>query len=300
MVNWNTLEITSTAIRSVFQHVKDVTYEIILIDNGSTKDESTKELPARFPHVKFIANGKNLGFSKANNQGTTVARGRFVLLLNSDTVQIENAIGKSVAYMDAHAEVGALGVLHLNNDAAHTVQPSAFEFPRPLNEIEGLLKFSSDYQPQLPDKTLVEEKDVDWIVGSYLFMRRECLIQVGELDERFFVYDEDIDWCKRTQAAGWKIRFWSGASMVHIGSATHPHIKDKTFMHFSSHLTYIHKHHTFFVAALYYMVMNVRLGMATARQLLRLLTGKTTPADLHERYQRQLQFLLLRSSRAGV
>ena len=299
LVNWNSLELTSQAISSLKDKTHGIIYEVILIDNGTDQDSSPVELPKRFPWIKFIANPDNRGFSKASNQGIKEARGRYVLLLNSDTIQIENALGEAVRYMDAHADVGALGIRHLNNDDGKTVQPSFHEFPNPWLDVLSLLGLirlrSNDSHIFDPEK----EQDVDWVCGSFLLMRRECLAQVGVLDEQFFIYSEDIDWCLQARRAGWKVRFWPGAAMIHIGSASHPHMKDKTFAHFRSNLTYIRKNYSLIAAGAYYSAMCLRLTGATLMQALRYTVGQATKADLRERYERQRQFLFLRSSQTG-
>jgi GT2 family glycosyltransferase len=142
-------------------------------------------------------------------------------------------------------------------------------------------------------------QDVDWVCGSFLLMRRACLDQIGPLDERFFIYDEDIDWCRRAGAAGWKIRFWPGASMVHVGASARPFMKDKTFVHFRSHLSYIRKHHSWVPAGLYYLAIVGRLTFAMLWQTLRWLGGASSFADVCERSNRQRQFALLRPGRTG-
>ena len=298
LVNWNACEMTSAAIESIRAHTRDISYEIFVADNGSTRDASVTELPRRFPAVQFIPNRSNLGFSVANNQGIVRARGRYVLLLNNDTIQTENALAASVGYMDAHPEVGALGILHRNADAQRSEQASAFGFPRPWREVGSLLglRLSTEYGAAIRGDV---EQDVDWVVGSFLLMRRACLDAIGPLDERFFIYDEDIDWCRRARTAGWKIRFWPGASMVHIGASARPFMKDKTFVHFRSHLSYIRKHHSSAPAALYYLVMVGRLTMSTLWQTLRWLGGAASLADVRERSNRQMQFALLRPGRTG-
>ncbi len=126
LVNWNSLNLTADALASLEKFTKDIRYEVFVIDNGTTKDASLVELPKQFPWIHLISNGDNRGFSKANNQGIRRSKGRYILLLNNDTIQIENALGKAVAYMDAHPEVGALGINHLNHDAERSHQPSFF------------------------------------------------------------------------------------------------------------------------------------------------------------------------------
>jgi GT2 family glycosyltransferase len=297
LVTWNALVLTSQALESIEKHAAGISYEVFVIDNGTTKDDTVRALPARFPWVKFIANPDNRGFSRANNQGVRRARGRYILLLNNDTIQIENALGKAVEYMDGHPEVGALGITHLNNDEARSFQPSFFDFPTAWPEVQSLLGLSKPVVGAPPDYG--REQDADWVVGSFLMMRRACFEEVGELDERFFIFDEDIDWCLRATRLGWKIRYWPGARMIHVGSAARPFMKDKTFVHFRSHLSYLKKNHSGSVAAAYYAAMALRLSLATGKQAMLALTGQARLEDVRERFERERQFLLLRSGRTG-
>jgi GT2 family glycosyltransferase len=298
LLNWNSLEVTSGALISLREYTQGISYEVFVVDNGSTRDASVTELPRRFPWVQFLWNSQNEGFTRANNRACRLARGRYVLLLNSDTVQTENALGAAVGYMDRHSDVGALGIAHRNNDATGSFQPSLFDYPRPWAEIRGLMRIFAARLPPAPERT-PPEQDVDWVCGSFLLMRRECLEQVGELDERFFSYDEDIDWCLRANRASWKVRFWPGASMIHLGGIANPLMRDKTFTMFRSHLSYIHKHHGWLTAATYYSAMALRLMGATARQSVRWLSGRARSADVWQRCRRQIQFLFLQPGRAG-
>jgi GT2 family glycosyltransferase len=295
LINWNSLEVTSAALASLREHTQGIAYEVFVVDNGS-RDDSTAELRRRFPWVGVLANAVNEGFTRANNQAIRPSSGRYVLLLNNDTVQTENALAAAVHYMDRHPDVGALGIMHRNNDAGRTFQPSAFDFPRPWVETAGLLGLTAG--SSLAQET-PPEGNVDWVCGSFLLMRRECLEQIGELDERFFIYDEDVDWCLRATKAGWKVRFWPGASMVHLGAASNLLMKDKTFTMFRSHLSYIRKHHGRLAALCYYLAMGLRLMAATAKQGLRWVVGRAGRADVGQRWRRQSQFLFLQSGRVG-
>jgi GT2 family glycosyltransferase len=298
LVTWNASELTRTALQSIRDHTHGITYETIVIDNATTQDDTARVLPAEFPWIRFLANEENLGFSKANNQGIRQSGGRYVLLLNNDTVQTVNALGAAVRYMDDHPEVGALGIMHRNADAERSFQPSCFPFPSPWREIGALLGLRRRQIPTSPEPP--PEQDVDWVCGSFLLLRRACLDAAGDLDERFFMYDEDIDWCLRARRAGWRVRYWPGASMVHLGSAVKRFMKDKTLAHFRSHLSYITKNHSRTCAVLYYLVMVARLSLASCRQLVSCLFGKAPFTEFRLRWRRQLQFLCLRPSRAGV
>lgn len=294
LTNWNALDLTAAALTSIREHTTGITYEVFVIDNGTTKDAGVTELPRRFPWVTLITNATNLGFTKANNQGVRRSQGRYVLLLNNDTVQTENALGEAVRYMDAHPDVGALGVLHRNNDAARSFQPSFHPFPRPLTDVLGVLGLGRPRSIPRP-----VEQDVDWVCGSFLLMRRGCLEEVGPLDERYFSYDEDIDWCLQARRAGWKVRFWPGVSMVHLGGAANPFLRDKTLVIFRSHVSYLRKNHSAAAAAAFYLAMAGKLTLAVAKTTLRAVLGGASRADVRQRWHRLISFALLRSGRVG-
>jgi GT2 family glycosyltransferase len=294
LVTWNALEVTAAAIDSIRAHTAGITYEVFVVDNGTTKDDTVAELPRRFPWVRFIANPDNRGFTRANNQGIREARGRYVVLLNNDTVQTGNALGEAVRYMDARPDVGALGIMHLNNDEGRSFQPSFFDFPRPAADVLGLFR-----RPRLPPAPEVRERDVDWVCGSFLLMRRAALEQVGPLDERYFIYDEDVDWCLHARRAGWTVRFWPGASMVHLGSQANPFMRDKTLVMFRSHVSYLRKNHGWPAAAAFYLGMGLKLTLAAAKQVLRLLVGRATREDVRQRWNRLRNFVALRPGKVG-
>lgn len=291
VVTWNSLEVTAAALNSLRLYTEGIEYEVIVIDNGTTKDDTPTELPARFPWVRFIANPDNRGFTRANNQGIRVARGRYVLLLNSDTIQTENALGQAVRYMDGQPGVGVLGIMHRNSDAEKTFQPSHFAFPQPWRDTLALLGIRG--KPSAAPE--VKEQNVDWVCGSFLMTRRTVLDQIGSLDERYFAYDEDIDWCLGAKRAGRVVRYWPGVSMIHIGSVAAPHLRDKTGLMFRSHVTYLRKNHGRLAAAGYYAATGLLLVLATIKQFLKFALGRATRADLRVRTRRLGNFLLLRA-----
>ena len=295
LVNWNARALTEDALRTLRAHTRGITYEVFVVDNGSRDGSEPLQLAEQFPWVKVLRNPDNRGFSRANNQALRRARGRYLLLLNNDTRQVENALGTAVTWMDAHPDVGALGITHLHDDG-QTPQHSFFPFPDPWLDVQSLVGFM-DGEPPAPD--FVREQDVDWLVGSFLMIRRNCYEDVGELDERFFVYDEDIDWCLRARQSGWRICYSPCARMVHVGAASKPHLKDKTFMHYRSHLAYLAKHHGS-AAAAYYVAMSARLAASTGKQALRFLVGRARAEDVQARLLRQRHFMTLGHGKAGV
>lgn len=301
LVTWNSLEITAAALDSLRRHTAGIAYEVLVIDNGTTEDDTPTELPRRFPWVRFLANPDNRGFTRANNQGLRVARGRYVLLLNSDTIQTQNAPGEAVHYLDGNPGVGVLGIMHRNNDADRTFQPSCFPFPKPWRDTLALLGFRGN--PTAPPAAV--ERDTDWVCGSFLMARRSVLDEIGLLDERYFAYDEDIDWCLSAKRAGWAVRFWPGASMIHIGSVAAPHLRDKTGMMFRSHVSYLRKNHGRPAAAGYYAAIGILLVLALAKQVLKSAIGRSNRVEIGSRWARLIGFLTLRppvilASRTGI
>ena len=300
LVCWNSLRLTSAAIQTLRAHTTGVQYEIIVIDNGSAEAASAKELGRCFPDIQLILNPENLGFAAANNQGIALARGRYVLLLNSDTEQTENAIGRAVEYMDAQPHVGILGIMHRNGDPGQTFQRSTAPFPTPIAScrrvIRGTFRKTQAVVPNEPPL----EKEVDWVTGSFLFARRACLDQVGPLDERFFVYVEDIDLCYQARKAGWQVRFWPGVSLVHLGSSSADRVADKTFMLYRNELEFFRKNQPRLATFVFYMVMTTRLWLSTLYQAGRLVGRRARWADVRSRWNRLWKFMTLRSDRSGL
>ena len=194
---------------------------MIVIDNVST-DDSVEMVNKDFPQVTLIENSENRGFAAANNQGIAIAKGRYVLLLNPDTVVLDNAIGKTLSFADAHPEAAVVGCRVLNPD--RTLQPTCFMFPSILNML-----LSSTYLYKLFPKSRFfgrermtwwdrnDVREVDVVTGCFMLIRHEAIEQVGLLDERFYIYCEETDWCYRFKQTGWKIMYTPYANIIHLG-----------------------------------------------------------------------------------
>lgn len=221
IVNWNTKKILSDCLRSVYEQAGDVDYEVIVVDNAST-DGSLDMIKSDFERVVLLENAQNKGFATANNQGMEIAKGRYVLLLNSDTVVLDGAIAKTVSFADAHPRAGVTGCRVLNAD--RTLQPTCFMFPSILN-----MFLSSTYLYKFFPRSRFfgrermtwwdrsDVRQVDVVTGCFMLVRREAIDQVGVMDERFFMYAEETDWCYRFREEGWDVTFTPAGQIIHLG-----------------------------------------------------------------------------------
>ncbi|MFC1738370.1 glycosyltransferase family 2 protein [Planctomycetota bacterium] len=255
IVNWNTRNILHNCLRSVYQQSKNVNFEVIVIDNGST-DSSVAMVQSEFPDVIVIGNPENRGFAAANNQGIAAAKGRYILLLNSDTIVLENSISNTIRFADANPDAAVVGCRILNPD--RTLQLTCFMFPLVLNML-----LSSTYLYKLfPNNRFFGRermtwwqrdnvKEVDVVTGCFMLVRRQAIEQVGVMDEQFFMYGEETDWCYRFKQAGWKILFTPGAQIIHIHGASTEQIKPQMILQLrGSILLFLKKHKNRFVYAL--------------------------------------------------
>ena len=221
IVSWNTRDILRNCIKSIYEQSSDSSLEVIVIDNAST-DGSAEMVKKDFPQVTLIENSENRGFATANNQGIAIAKGRYVLLLNPDTIVLDNAINNTLYFADAHPESAVVGCRVLNPD--RTLQATCFMFP----SISNML-LSTTYLYKLFPKSRFfgrermtwwdrnDIREVDVVTGCFMLVRREAIEQVGLLDEQFFVYGEETDWCYRFNQAGWKVMFTPCAEIIHLG-----------------------------------------------------------------------------------
>lgn len=220
IVNWNTREILCNCLRSVYEQTCDIIYEVIVVDNASA-DGSAEMIKQAFPQAILIENKENRGFAAANNQGIKIAKGRYVLLLNPDTIVLDGAIQKSVAYADGHQDIGVLGCQVWLNDKE--IQQTCFSFP----SVYGLIVQKMGLRRLFPrsrvfgwidygwwDRT--SPMDVDVVSGMFMLARKSAIERVGLMDEDYFMYAEETDWCYRIKKTGWRCVFAPVASIIHL------------------------------------------------------------------------------------
>jgi len=250
IVSWNTQTMLRDCLASVYTGLGvepgDLRAEVIVVDNAS-EDGSAEMVAAEFPQAMLIRNAENRGFAAANNQGFAVARGRQVLLLNSDTVVHGNVLQRSVAWLDARPEVGAMGCRVLNTDGS--VQLTCAMYPSILNQFlqaSGLWKLG---RPRFFGRYLMthwerdSERAVDTISGCYLLVRRCIVEEVGPLDEAFFFFGEETDWCRRMRDAGWNLMFAPVGEITHHGSVSARKLNHRRDVMLTQALVRLHRKH---------------------------------------------------------
>ena len=235
VVNWNTKKLLENCLASIFKFTKGISFEMIIVDNGST-DGSQALVKEKFPQVKLILNKSNLGFTKANNQGMKVAKGQYILLLNSDTYLIENSFKKLLDKTQSiEGNLGALGPLLLNEDKS--VQQSVGFFPN-LPQVFWWMTFIDDLpggqllSPYHVDHDSFYRKDqkVDWVTAAAILVPAKVIKRVGPFDEKIFMYGEEIEWCWRIKKAGFKVNFTPSTKIVHIGRGSSQKIPTRAFI----------------------------------------------------------------------
>jgi len=229
IVNWNVAELLAGAIRSISDNPPSGDYEIIVVDNAS-KDNSLAMLARDFPMVKVIANQKNEGFGKANNQGIAIAEGEYIFLLNPDTVVIKNALDQLIGVLKNNPEVGMVGPSLVKGD---NLQPQLGGARLTRTFLSGVV-LDLLYVGRIPwigaklvkklryPYDLTKESYVQVISGSAMMFRAETLKRVGGFDERFFLCGEDIELCDRFWQRGYKVFYCPGAVIVHYNQSCSP------------------------------------------------------------------------------
>ncbi|MBI4429526.1 MAG: glycosyltransferase [Ignavibacteriales bacterium] len=263
IVNYNVRDFLYHALHSLYKASKRIRTEIIVVDNASD-DGSVEMVRKRFPAVQLIPNKNNLGFAKANNIALKRARGKFLLLINPDTVVQEDTLSVMMNFFAEYPDAGLAGCKVLNPDG--TFQLSCRRsFPTPwvaLTKMTGLSKLfprSSWFgKYNLTFLNTEETYEVDAVSGSFMMLRREIYERVGGLDEAFFMYGEDLDWCYRIQSAGWKVYYVHSTKIIHYkGESTKRSGLDEIRTFYEAMHLFVRKH----LKSLFPLSMLVRSGI---------------------------------------
>jgi GT2 family glycosyltransferase len=217
-VNYNTAELLPEMRRCLLAAAGNLNIQMIVIDNAS-RDDSRLVLARDFADARVILNSSNVGFGRANNQALSYITGRYVLLLNTDAFVATDTLRQTVAYMDENPSCGILGTRLVGRD--HGLQPSCRHFPNPWNVFlhrAGVARFFPKVQMvDEPIGDIAEPRECDWVPGCYMLVRKNVIDQCGLFDPRYFLYVEEVDFCRRVKSAGWKVVYFPQTSVVHIG-----------------------------------------------------------------------------------
>ena len=279
IVNWNTRDLLRNCLQSITAQTS-APHEIIVVDNAS-RDGSADMVKTEFPDVILIANSGNAGFAAANNQGLRISRGRTVLLLNPDTLILDGAIDQMLGWLDRHPGVGCVGCQVLEGPGV--IQRTCFADPTLLNFVMvefGLMRlarwvpfFGRSWYTDWDRKS---EREVDVVSGMFMLVPRTVMNEVGLLDDAFFVYGEESDWCRRIRKAGYTCVFSPEAQIIHLdgGSKSTSQIRSRMYVQIQkSHLIYSRKHSSTLgyaaIRGLYVVTSALRLGLFSALRLVK-------------------------------
>lgn len=225
IVTWNAKKYVRECLHSLRSQSAKLGAEVIVVDNASS-DGTPDVVREEFPEVKLIETGANLGFAKGNNVGIRHSRGKYLALVNSDVNVPDGCLARMLEYMQSEPKIGIIGPrMQCPPDGA--IGRSYMRFPGVWNWFCRALALDSLFRGSalfggfmMTDFDNTRTADVDVLNGWFWMARREAVDQVGLLDERFFMYGEDIDWCKRFHQCGWRVVYFAGAEALHYGGAS--------------------------------------------------------------------------------
>jgi len=218
-INWNTRVLLRECLTAVYRAIEDLTFEVVVVDNRSS-DRSAEMVKQCFPGVHLVVNDSNLGFAKATNQGVSIATGTYVLLLNSDVVLQRGVVERMTELLERRHEAGIVGSALVIPGVGY--QPGAAGFEPTLASALCYYSFLSKLSPLVfkgiwleHQRRFKSEIEVDWVSGACLLTRSELLRSLGPLDESYFMYLEDVEWCRRARQSGWKVFYLPTVEVLH-------------------------------------------------------------------------------------
>ncbi len=249
IVSWNAKTFLQKCIISIIKEGINFNLQIIVVDNAST-DGSPEMVDKLFPKVELIRNEKNLGFAKANNIGINECNGRYICLINSDVEVLPRCFDELITYITKHSDIGLLGPKIINPNGS--LQRSCKGYATPWNMFCRALALDTLFPAiklfggrMLTYWNHDTTQEVDVVNGCFWVVNKAALDKVGLLDENFFIYAEDVDWCKRFTLAGWKVIYFTGAQAIHYGGASSDNSPIRFYLEMQkANFLYWKKHHT--------------------------------------------------------
>jgi len=278
IVNWNTKELLARCLKSLVcsqglifdkslltKKTKKQTLsqpflaEIIVVDNAST-DGSQEMVEKRFPFVILLKNKENLGFSKANNQGIKIAKGKYLFILNSDTIVEKTAIKTLLDYLEQHNQIDIIGPRLLNPDGSPQANCGKF----PTLPVVAIMLFKEHFGgSNLVRSSPLESKFVDWLMGAAFIAKREVFEAIGGFDEKIFMYMEEVEWFYRAAKSGFKTYFLKDAEIVHLGRGSAKKGKTDPILNIYKGILYFYqKHRTFWELILVKLLLKAKALLA--------------------------------------
>jgi N-acetylglucosaminyl-diphospho-decaprenol L-rhamnosyltransferase len=263
-VNWNNSQLLQKSIDSIQETLVDIRYDLWVVDNAST-DDSVSMLRTKFPQVNIIENQENLGFAAANNQAMVTSQSKYFLLINTDAFATKGAINHLYQLAKVTPRAGIIGAHLLNPDGSF--QASYANFPNLAQEfliLSGLGRVMGG--PWYPNHTPVQgekAKKVDYVQGACLFVRHQAFEQAGGMDESYFMYSEEVDWCYSIQKAGWEVWYQPAAEIIHVGGASSRNrvVQRETDL-YKSRVLFFRKHYGSFATSLLKLMI---VGLTTIK-----------------------------------
>lgn len=292
IVNFNNLRVLENCLPAARRALAGLNAELILSDNGST-DGSLAWVQERFPEIRILENRANLGFAEANNRAFPLCQGRYILLLNPDTVTEDGALAAMVRFLDDHPRAGVVGCKLLNPDGSRQISARSFPTLTTYFMTYSGLAWRRPHSPRCGRFNLTfwdgeSERPVDWVSGAALMIRREVLERVGPIDPYFFLTYDEVDWCHRIKKAGYEVWYTPAGTIMHLDRQSEPQsnprpearIKYMTVER-NSRVRYFVKHHGVLYAML---VEGLHLAACTALYLKAKLIGTNQHAvDIMEK-----------------
>lgn len=289
IVSWNSEKALKKCLASIYQLTTEISFEVIVIDNASS-DQTAKMVMNDFSQVKIAENPKNFGFATAVNQGIAVSKGRYICLLNPDTWLVDRSFEQMVRYMDKFKGIGIIGPHLINPD--QTTQPSVRRFPELIDQLLILLKihtFLPDLKPLYRyfwrDFDYGQTQEVEQVMGACMMIRRQVIDELGILDEKFFIWFEDVEFCRRVfDYTDYSIYYYAESPVVHEGGESFSKVitLQKQLWYLKSLLYYLKKHRQFFS----YLVI---LFIAPSSLFLAFLTDLISNSDKGKKYVQKKQ-----------
>ncbi len=276
IVNWKVKELVRQLLVSIFRYTQGLSFEVFVVDNHS-EDGSAEMIKSEFPRVRLMANQENLGFARANNQALRASQGDFLLLLNPDTEVFDDSLVRMAAWLRKHPEIDLASGRVLNPD--HSLQRTIRHFPTVFSQLMIILKLHHLWPASRPirwylatDFDYEKEQEVDQVIGAFFCFRRSVLEKIGFLDERFFLWYEEVDYCLRAKQAGLKIVYHPDFSIIHHGGESFARVfalRKQRYLN-QSLLKYARRHWGWGAYLLFLLVSPLSLVLAWFVQILRI------------------------------